>query len=145
MIFFFHISAQNIDCGYSLEPPRWGGSNKFSQSMILSRNKKNNAYPCKPQFCYIKVGLRGSNLYRYVFVMNRGCQLSPLAAVAETGTAESSYGPHVYSYSVIPWFLHSSCPGSNFNSMEYFHETSNTYLTWWDDGHDHLELKSNNS
>ena len=22
----FHISAQNIDCGYSLEPPRRGGS-----------------------------------------------------------------------------------------------------------------------
>ena len=25
----FHISAQNIDCGYSLEPPRRGGSNEF--------------------------------------------------------------------------------------------------------------------
>ena len=25
----FHISAQNIDCGYSLEPPRGGGSNKY--------------------------------------------------------------------------------------------------------------------
>ena len=24
----FHISAQNIDCGYSLEPPRQGGSNE---------------------------------------------------------------------------------------------------------------------
>ena len=23
----FHISAQNIDCGHSLEPPRRGGSN----------------------------------------------------------------------------------------------------------------------
>ena len=23
-----HISAQNIDCGYSLEPPRRGGSNE---------------------------------------------------------------------------------------------------------------------
>ena len=49
------ISAQNIDCGYSLEPPRregsneypqstfWGrgGSNEYPQSMFLSRNKKN--------------------------------------------------------------------------------------------------------
>ena len=26
LVFFFHISAQNIDCGYSLEPPRRGGS-----------------------------------------------------------------------------------------------------------------------
>ena len=24
----FHISAQNIDCGYSLEPPQRGGSNE---------------------------------------------------------------------------------------------------------------------
>ena len=49
---FFHISAQNIDCGYSLEPPRRGGSNEYPQSMFLSRNKKNNVYPCKPQFYY---------------------------------------------------------------------------------------------
>ena len=66
----FHISAQNIDCGYSLEPPRRGGSNEYPQSMLLSRNKKNNVYPCKPQFHYIKVGLRGSKLYRHVFVMS---------------------------------------------------------------------------
>ena len=38
----FHISAQNIDCGYSLEKPRPGGSNEYPQSMFLSRNKKNN-------------------------------------------------------------------------------------------------------
>ena len=37
--------------------------------MFLNRNKKNNVYPCKPQFYYIKWGLRGSKLYRYVFVM----------------------------------------------------------------------------
>ena len=55
----FHISAQNIDCGYSLEPPRWGGSNEYPQSMVLSRNKKNNVYPCIPQFFYIKVGYKG--------------------------------------------------------------------------------------
>ena len=29
----FHISAQNIDCWYSLEPPRRGGSNEYQQSM----------------------------------------------------------------------------------------------------------------
>ena len=58
-LIFFHISAQNIDCGYSLEPPRRGGSNEYPQSMFLSRNKKNNVYPCKPQFYCIKVGLKG--------------------------------------------------------------------------------------
>ena len=65
----FHISAQNIDCGYSLEPPRRGGSNEYPQSMCLSKNKKNNGYPCKPQFYYIKVGIKGAKLYRHVFVM----------------------------------------------------------------------------
>ena len=55
----FYISAQNIHCGYSLEPPQWGSSNKYPQSMFLSRNKKNNVYPCKPQFYYIKAGFKG--------------------------------------------------------------------------------------
>ena len=30
----FLISAQNIDCGYSLEPPCRGGSNEYPQSMF---------------------------------------------------------------------------------------------------------------
>ena len=30
----FLISAQNIDCGYSSEPPRQGGSNEYPQSMF---------------------------------------------------------------------------------------------------------------
>ena len=41
-----HISAQNRDCGYWLEPPYWGISNEYLQSMFLSRNKKNNVYHC---------------------------------------------------------------------------------------------------
>ena len=65
----FHISAQNIYCGYSLEPPRRGGSNEYPQSMFLSRNKKDNVYPCKPQFYYIRLVFKGSKLYRHVFVM----------------------------------------------------------------------------
>ena len=36
----FLIFAQNIDCGYSLEPPQQGGSNVYPQS-VLSKNKKN--------------------------------------------------------------------------------------------------------
>ena len=28
------ISVENIDCGYSLEPPRRGGSNEYPQSMF---------------------------------------------------------------------------------------------------------------
>ena len=63
----FHISAQNIDCGYSLEPPRRGGSNEYPQSMFLSKNKKNNVYPCKPQFYYIQVGFKGVNILKACF------------------------------------------------------------------------------
>ena len=47
---FFHISAQNIDCGYSLELPHQGGSNEYPQSMFLSSNKKNNVYPVNLSF-----------------------------------------------------------------------------------------------
>ena len=57
--YIFHISAQIIDCGYSLER----GSNEYPQSMISSRNKKNNVYPCKPQFYYIKVGFEGVKIF----------------------------------------------------------------------------------
>ena len=30
----FLISAQSIDCGYSLEPPHQGSSNEYPQSMF---------------------------------------------------------------------------------------------------------------
>ena len=63
----FNISAQNIDCGYSLEPPHRGGSNEYPQSMFLSRNKKNNVYPCKPQFYYMKVGFKGVKIIKVCF------------------------------------------------------------------------------
>ena len=46
----FHISAQNIGCGYSLEPPRRAGSNEYHNLCFLRRSKKNNVYPCKISF-----------------------------------------------------------------------------------------------
>ena len=64
----FHIPAQNIDREYSLEPPRRGGSYEYPQSMFLSRNKKKKI-PVNPSFSLKKWGLRGSKLYRHVFVM----------------------------------------------------------------------------
>ena len=36
----FLISAQNIDCGYSLEPPHRGGSNEYPQSMFWAEIRK---------------------------------------------------------------------------------------------------------
>ena len=60
MIFFyiFLIFAQNIDCGYTLEPPQRGGSNEYPQSLFWSKNKK-KIYPSKPHFFHIKVGCKG--------------------------------------------------------------------------------------
>ena len=46
----FHIPAQNIDCGYSLEPPRRGGSNEYPQSMIYSKIRKIMYTPVNPCF-----------------------------------------------------------------------------------------------
>ena len=51
----FHISAQNIDCGYSLEPPRRvlsrrGGSNEYPQSMFWAEIWKIMYTPVNPSF-----------------------------------------------------------------------------------------------
>ena len=44
----FLIFAQNIDCGYTLEPPQRGGSNVYPQSMFWSTNKKNRYTSANP-------------------------------------------------------------------------------------------------
>ena len=46
----FHISAQNIDCGYSLEPPRRGGSNEYPQYMFWAEIRKITYTPANPSF-----------------------------------------------------------------------------------------------
>ena len=33
-LWYFSYLCSNIDCGYSLEPPRWGGSNGYPQSLF---------------------------------------------------------------------------------------------------------------
>ena len=55
----FLIFAQNIDCGYTLEPPCQGGSNEYPQYMFWSKNKKNSYTPANPSFAIQKWGLRG--------------------------------------------------------------------------------------
>ena len=65
----FLIFAQNIDCGYTLEPPRRGGSNEYPQSMFWSKNKKNRYTPAYPSFSKQKWGLRGYTLHGHVFMM----------------------------------------------------------------------------
>ena len=79
----FHISAHNIDCGYSLEPPRRRCSNENPQFMFLSRNKKNNVYPCKPQFYYIKVGFKGVKVIKVWFRDDCQCMTIILATLVD--------------------------------------------------------------
>ena len=56
----FHIFAQNIDGGYTLEPPQRGGSNENPQSMVWSKDKKIRYTPPNPsEFYYKKWGLGG--------------------------------------------------------------------------------------
>ena len=46
----FHISVQNIACGYSLEPPQRGGSNEYPQSMFWAEIRKIMYTPVNPSF-----------------------------------------------------------------------------------------------
>ena len=62
-----HNSAQNINCGYSLELLQQGSSNLYPQSMFLSRNKKNNVYPVTPVLLY-KSGVCGGQNYIGIFL-----------------------------------------------------------------------------
>ena len=38
--YMFHISAKKIDIGYSLEPPRWGGSKEYHNLYFWAKKKK---------------------------------------------------------------------------------------------------------
>ena len=83
----FLIFAQNIDCGYTLEPPRRGGSNEYPQSMFWSKNKKNRYTPAYPsKFHYIKVGFRGVFIaWRYI----PDVQLTDFSAVNTNQSVQS--------------------------------------------------------
>ena len=48
-----------MDRGYSLEPPRWGGSNEYPQSMFWTKIRKIMYTPVNPNFFHIKVGFKG--------------------------------------------------------------------------------------
>ena len=63
----FLIFAQHIDCGYTLEPRRRGGSNEYSQSMFWSKNKKNRYTPENPSFTITIVGFKGGTHFTGMF------------------------------------------------------------------------------
>ena len=53
----FNMFAQTIDCGYTLEPPRRGGSKEYPQSMFWNKNKIRYT-PLYPSCSIQKWGLR---------------------------------------------------------------------------------------
>ena len=66
---FFLFLLQNIDCGYSLEPHRRGGSNLYPQSMFWSKNKKKYQNFSVENFQFLKLK-NLCLLYGQVFVMH---------------------------------------------------------------------------
>ena len=64
---FFLFLLQNIDCGYSLKPPRWDGSNEYPQSMFWAEIWKRSVFLSESfQFLDVKFFIY---LNRRVFVM----------------------------------------------------------------------------
>ena len=63
----FLILLENIDCGYSLEPPRRGGSNEYPQSMFSSKMRKIFEF-CLKIFNFSMINY-SVYLNRHVFVM----------------------------------------------------------------------------
>ena len=59
-VVFFLIFAQNIDYGYTIEPPRRA---KIRNNTFFSAD----FFPCIPQFCYIKVEFKGVYITRTCF------------------------------------------------------------------------------
>ena len=64
----FLISAQNTDCGYSLEPPRRGGSNEYPQSMFWAEIWKISEVFIWNFLVFLEVKF-STYLHRRVFVM----------------------------------------------------------------------------
>ena len=52
MTVIYNSSAQNIDCGYTLD-------NEYPKSMLRSKNKKKWFIPVNPSFTVLKLGFRG--------------------------------------------------------------------------------------
>ena len=54
----FQHFAQNLHCGYTLEPPRQGGCNEYPQCMCLIKNKKIRYAQANPSFFLFEEALR---------------------------------------------------------------------------------------
>ena len=70
--------------------------------MLLSGKKKNNVYPCKPQFYYIKVGFKGVKIIKACFRDDMSQELKP-CTILFFFLSFTSACEHYY---IIIWSLH---------------------------------------
>ena len=83
----FLISVKNIDCGYSLEPPRRGGSNEYPKSMFWAEIWKISEF-LSGNFHFLVVKF-SVYLNRRVFVMN----LKPVVLEVQYSTNDCMHYP----------------------------------------------------
>ena len=69
----FFISAQKHTLWYSLEPPRWGGSNEYPQYMFWAEIWKISEFFNLKMFSFLEVKF-SIYLNRHVFVMKLACE-----------------------------------------------------------------------
>ena len=66
--FFIFLSfTENIDCGYTLEPPRRGGSNEYLQSMCFGAKRRKIGIPLHTPVYYVIEGYTGVLISRICF------------------------------------------------------------------------------
>ena len=67
-MYYFSFLLKNIDCGYSLEPPRRGGSNEYLNLCFEQKYEKYQNFLSENfHFLVVKFSVY---LNRHVFVMN---------------------------------------------------------------------------
>ena len=85
---FFLFLLENVDCGYSLEPPRRGGSNEYHILCFKQKYKKYQSFLSENfQFLEVKFSIY---LYSHVFVMNTIFRMLRLRHTQNPGSHKKS-------------------------------------------------------
>ena len=99
---FFLSLLQNIDCGYSLEPPRRGGSNVYPQSMFGAKIRKISFFFSRNfQFLHLKKSLyiawasfRNDGFIKICFCCNIFNPRQQAGKKAQHKTSQKCYSTH---------------------------------------------------